>query len=275
MSTPSLTRHRLPGALGEILIDVRTGDRSAPRPAVLVIPGFKGFKDWGMFPPFAERLARAGFTAVTCNLSGSGVDDSGEFVWPGRFGANTYSHELGDIRTVVDAMTGGELGFPAVDSLGLVGHSRGGGMAILTTAGDARIGRLVTWAAIATVDRWSDEAKESWRRRGSVNIHNSRTGQDFPLGTEVLDDIEQHAHGSLDIPAAAARIRVPWLIIHGEEDETVDPADARVLHTASGGRAELLPIPATGHTFGAAHPWKGITPALDQVYQATVRWLSR
>jgi hypothetical protein len=29
-----------------------------------VLHGFKGFKDWGMFPPFADRLARAGFTAV-------------------------------------------------------------------------------------------------------------------------------------------------------------------------------------------------------------------
>ena len=46
-----------------------------PGPAVVVLHGFKGFKDWGMFPVFSERLARAGVTAVTPNLSGSGVDD--------------------------------------------------------------------------------------------------------------------------------------------------------------------------------------------------------
>jgi hypothetical protein len=40
MATPSLTRHRLPGALGEILIDVRAGGRGTPRPAVIVVHGF-------------------------------------------------------------------------------------------------------------------------------------------------------------------------------------------------------------------------------------------
>ena len=60
MATPTLTRHRVPGVLGDILIDVRAGGRATPRPAVVVVHGFKGFKDWGLWPPFAERLARAG-----------------------------------------------------------------------------------------------------------------------------------------------------------------------------------------------------------------------
>ena len=47
----------------------------------------------------AERLALAGYTAVAYNASGSGVDDSGEFVWPERFGRNTFSAELADLGT--------------------------------------------------------------------------------------------------------------------------------------------------------------------------------
>jgi len=82
MATPSLTKHVLPGALGDILIDVRAGGRESSRPAVVVVHGFKGFKDWGMFPRLAERLAQAGFSAVSFNMSGSGVDDTGEFAWP-------------------------------------------------------------------------------------------------------------------------------------------------------------------------------------------------
>ena len=85
MATPTLTRHTIPGALGEILIDVRASARRHPAPAVLVVHGFKGFKDWGMFPPFSERLARAGFAAVTPSLSGSGVDGDGRFALPDRF----------------------------------------------------------------------------------------------------------------------------------------------------------------------------------------------
>src|ERR687894_562892 len=78
MATPSLTKHSLPGALGPILLDVRASGRSVPRPAVVIVHGFKGFKDWGMFPHLADRLGLAGFTAISLNMSGSGVDDSGD-----------------------------------------------------------------------------------------------------------------------------------------------------------------------------------------------------
>ena len=126
MATPTLTRHRLPGVLGEILIDARAGGRESPRPAVVVIHGFKGFKDWGLWPSLGERMARAGFSAITFNLSGSGVDDTGEFVYPERFGHNTFSAELQDVRRVVDALAAGELGVAPPTRLGLLGHSRGG-----------------------------------------------------------------------------------------------------------------------------------------------------
>ena len=110
MATPTLTSHRLPGTLGEILVDVRAAGRDSARPAIVVVHGWKGFKDWGMFPPLAERLARAGFATITFNLSGSGVDDRGEFVWPERFGHDTFTAELEDVATVVDALARGELG---------------------------------------------------------------------------------------------------------------------------------------------------------------------
>lgn len=97
MATPILTKSVVPGALGDLLIDVRSTERAAPSPAVIIVHGFKGFKDWGSFPVFAERLARAGFSAVSVNLSGSGFDDNGEFAWPDRFGHNTFSAEQYDI----------------------------------------------------------------------------------------------------------------------------------------------------------------------------------
>ena len=110
MATPTLTKHSLPGALGPILIDVRAAGRSTPRPAVVVVHGFKGFKDWGMFPHLADRLALAGLTAVTFNLSGSGVDDAGQFSLPDRFGHNTFSAELHDLTRLLDALISGQLG---------------------------------------------------------------------------------------------------------------------------------------------------------------------
>lgn len=227
-----------------------------------------------MFPPFAERLAQAGFTAVNPNLSGSGVDDAGEFSMPERFGHNTFTAELQDTRTVIDALIGGKLGVSAPPALGLVGHSRGGGVAVLLTAQDPRVRALVTWAAIASVERWPADQQIPWRQAGSLEIRNARTGQMLPLYTDVLDDIQRH-RSELDIEAAAERIQVPWLLIHGTNDESVGFSEAELLKGASSSNtARLMPIEGGGHTFGATHPWRSSTSELESVFDATLAWLA-
>ena len=274
MATPTLTRHRVPGTLGEVLVDVRAGGRETPRPAVVVVHGFKGFKDWGLWPSFAERLARAGFSAVTLNLSGSGVDDTGEFVFPDRFGHNTFSAEVQDLRRVIDALAAGELGVAPPSGLGLLGHSRGGGIAVLQAAADSRVRALVTWAAISTVERWPAPQRAAWRAAGVEQVKNARTGQVLPLYTDVLDDIERNAD-ALDIEAAAGRIGVPWLIVHGSEDEAVALFEGQRLATAaSAAVTRFLEIGGGGHTFGAVHPWDGLTPPLERVTDATLAFFA-
>lgn len=275
MATPTLSRHRLPGYLGDVLVDVRTGDRATPRPAVLVLHGYKGFKDWGMFPPLAERLARAGFTAVSFNLSGSGVDDSGEFVFPERFGHATFTGDLGDIRLVVNALSGGGLDVAVPSSIGFLGHSRGGGLGVLVAAADRRIAALVTWAAISNVHRFAPEEVAAWRARGQMDVLNSRTGQVLPVSTDVLDDIARHGATTLDIQAAAGRVTAPWLIVHGESDATVPVAEGMALRAAGGARPELMVIPGAGHTFDTVHPWQGPTPAFTAAADATLAWFGK
>ena len=274
MATPSLTRHTLPGVLGPIAVDVRTSDRHTPRPAVVILPGFKGFKEWGMFPALAERVARAGFTAVSVNVSGSGVDDHGEFVYPDRFGHNTFSTELRDVRTLLDALERGTLGVAPTTSLGLVGHSRGGGVALLAAHADRRVRTVVTWAAIASVDRWRDRAAE-WRANGRLDIVNTRTGMVLPLYVDVLDDIEQHA-AELDIQAAAAELTVPWLLLHGSADTAGPLLEGRALAAAAVAHPpRVMVIDGADHTFGAVHPFVGITPDLAQLFDETLKWLGR
>ena len=51
--------------------DVRIPDGPPPRSAVVVVHGFKGFKDWGFFPYLCQRMAAAGHAVVSFNLSGS------------------------------------------------------------------------------------------------------------------------------------------------------------------------------------------------------------
>ena len=137
MASPIKTSFRLTGADGGTLRgDVRTAGRA--RPAVVICHGFKGFKDWGYFPVTADRLARAGFTAVSFSFSGAGVGDDGEtFNEPERFGRNTYSVQLADLDIILHALGSGALGLQP-SAVGLLGHSMGGGVTILRAARDRK-----------------------------------------------------------------------------------------------------------------------------------------
>jgi pimeloyl-ACP methyl ester carboxylesterase len=104
-------------------------------------------------------------------------------------------------------------------------------------------------------------------------VRNARTGQVLPLYTDVLDDIDRNRQ-ELDIEAAARQIAVPWLIVHGGEDDAVPPAEGERLAAAGGGHVRFMPVPGAGHTFGAAHPWRGATPELERVLDATVAFFA-
>jgi len=279
MATPIHTTFALTAADGGPLRgDVRTAAGDTARPAVVICHGFKGFKDWGFFPHLADRLARGGVTAVSVNLASSGVGPEGDrFSEPERFGHGTFGGDLRDLGQVMAALRGGRL--PGVrtapSAVGLFGHSRGGGLMVLHAAGDAGVRALVTWSAIGSPLRWGPETIRKWRADGRIEVTNQRTGEVLPLYPDVLEELEGDTEGRFDIAAAAERVRVPWLIAHGEADETVSVREAQLLHKANDERAELLVVRHGSHTFGARHPWAGTTPELEQAMDATVGWFLR
>jgi pimeloyl-ACP methyl ester carboxylesterase len=266
-----------PFTLGPLHGLVDLPEEPGERPTIVLCHGFKGFMEWGFFPYLAELLADRGFVVVRFNVAGAGMVPGEDVVSdPGAFKANTHGREMADLLAVLDA-TGGSIAPGRVDRgrLGLFGHSRGGGNAILAAGREpwrGRVRALVTWAAVATFDRYSPGQKAAWRRDGELPVVNARTGQKLALGAELLEELDRE---DLDVPAAARSVRAPWLIVHGEEDESVAVADADRLAAASSGSRELLRIPGANHRFGARRPFVGPTPHLIQAMNATQRWFRR
>ncbi len=280
MATVRTKSFALEGADGQPLRgEIRTGAARHGGPAIVICHGFKGFKDWGFFPHLGMRLARAGMTAVSFNFSGSGIGPDGEtFSEPTRFGHATFSNDLTDLDRVVTALAGGTLaeGSAAPTSFGLFGHSRGGAAAMLYAADRPMCRCLVTWAAIAETMRWDADTVRRWRVDGKLDVVNMRTGDVLPLYLDVLNDIEAHGQDRLNLMRAASAVAVPWLIVHGDVDESVPMSDAvKLYEAAQNGVAELKVIGGGTHTFGARHPWSGSTQELAEAMDLSVAWFSR
>lgn len=252
----------------------RPCDGHGPLPHVILLHGFKGFMHWGFFPELSRRIAQAGLVAVSFNTSGSGVGaDLESFTEDEAFARNTYSRELEDLDRV-RAHVREEL--PDVDRgrMGLVGHSRGGGMVLLHAARHGDYAALVTWAAIDEVDHFDEATKSEWRERGFILIPNARTGQDHRLELDALRDVERNRE-ALDILAACRRLRAPTLVVHGTEDPAVDCGAAqRIVAALPAGIGVHVPVEGAGHTFGAMHPLGDVPADLQRVLDATLEHLA-
>ena len=253
-------------------------DRRGPAPGVVFCHGFKGFAEWGFFPPLAALLAERGLAVVRFNTSGSGMrlgEDRATDLE--GFRRHTLSGELADILAVLDALPRLVSGRLDADRVALFGHSRGGALALLAAASPQwrdRLRALVTWSAIAGFDRLTDAEKRRWRERGEHVVVNLRTGQRLPMGVGLLDDLESHRE-RLDPLAAAAALRAPWLIVHGVADPTVPIAEGERLAFAAAPPARFLRVAGADHGFGAVHPFAGPNPRLVEAMNATQAWLLR
>lgn len=248
---------------------------TAPLPCVLALHGFKGFMDWGFWPEIAGQLAARGLVVVRFNFSGSGHGVEPErFSEPAAFFANTPSRELEDLARVRGALEE-ELRLPCFDParVGLLGHSLGGGVALVHAARRGDYRAVVGWAPVATFRRFPPEVEALWRRQGYVEIPNLRTQEVHRLGLGWLEDVERNA-AALDIRAACARLATPTLIVQGELDEAVARSEAETLRDAFvPGRARLEFVPGANHTFRAVHPFQGVPPDLARALALTADFL--
>ena len=260
-----------------------TGDvlypETDPHPAVLVIVhSFMAFKNWGFFPFLGEEFARRGYITILFNFSRNGVTGHGdritEFL---KFSENTFSHELQDLQVVIDRIFEGSIigEFHPSMKLVLLGHSRGGGISILTASRDNRVHGLVTWSSIASFDRWTDHQKNLWRQKGFLHLSPHNTIGPLKLGVNLLRDIEENSE-THNILHAAQKVVVPWLIIHGVNDLTVPLREGEMLfHAANSRSTEFVRLPAAGHLFNAATRTEDNYTTLESVIKITDTWIEK
>ncbi len=249
-------------------------------PVILFIHGFKGFKDWGAFPDACEDLARSGFGVVAFNLSLNGIGENRrELDRLDLFERQTFTQDLNDIKSVIEALQKGVIKDSHThlntDFLGIVGHSRGGHLAIAAAAEFEAVQCLVTWSAVANyLDFWTDEVKAAWETKGKAETVNSRTNQVMPLDKVIYDDAIENEHRVIALHRVK-ELRIPSLFIHAREDEAVPYSHSEQLHIHSAAKdKELKLIAKAGHTFGISHPFQedDFPKPFQQLLDETIGW---
>jgi pimeloyl-ACP methyl ester carboxylesterase len=247
------------------------------RGTLVICHGFKGFKDWGMFPHAGKELAD-GLDVVLFNFSHNGVgEDLENFTELEKFAKETYSRDLEDLDFLLHTIEDGKLPVkrqPLTAPIFLLGHSRGAAISLIHAFDHpTKVAGVISWNGVTQVDIYGEKEKEEMRKIGRAYIQNARTKQEMPLDRSILEDMEAHKI-RFDILERVKTSIVPIVLIQGTEDskrlregsERMTKAREDVVwHQVEGGN----------HTFNAVHPFKGETPALKDAIRLTKDWIGQ
>ena len=261
MSTMSQlsTPWQIAGAEGEPIVGDAHAPPGEPAGVVIVAHGFKGYKDYGMFPRIAETMAARGFIAHRFNFSHSGMtNEIATFERPDLFERDTWNKQVHDLRAVIDAVTAGTLDGRELPFV-LFGHSKGGVSVLLTAGryadsdGGPQPAGVVTASAPSTCNSLTPEQQQAITEQGFLVSPSSRTGQELRIGrihlAEQLEAPDDH-----DLLKVAGRIACPVLIVHGEADPTVPAACAGQIAAALRDTPRVEIVAGADHVFNTPNP---------------------
>jgi pimeloyl-ACP methyl ester carboxylesterase len=187
------------------------------------------------------------------------------------FGKNNFTIELDDLESVINYLTEEESikNEININDITLIGHSRGGGIVLLKAREDKRISKVITWAGVSDFAMRfpSGEVLETWKKNGIAYITNARTNQQMPHYFQFYLNFKENEN-RLTIKNAVQNLQIPYLIVHGSNDETVSLQEAKNLKNWNS-KNKLVIIEDANHTFGSVQPWK--TNVIPEDLQKTIK----
>lgn len=247
-----------------IACDIRYIENGHPKPILIFVHGFKGFKDWGPFNLVSEYFADRKYVFLKFNLSHNGTTPETplEFTNLEAFGENNYIIELDDLAKVIDHLFDKNFPVPPeeldLNKIFLTGHSRGGGVAIIKAAEESRIRGLATWASVDSLAPNISETELSiWKKEGVKFIYNGRTKQNMPMNYQFYERYHENQE-RLNVEKAVAGMDIPFIAFHGSEDETLSPVMLENLERWNPG-IKAQSVAGANHTFGGKHPYPART----------------
>ena len=244
-SDNSVAMHGVPSVIrngaGERIDSTYHPGGRADGPVVVIGHGVTGHKDRPFLVALAEALARADIAALRISYSGNGASE-------GRFADSKISKEVEDLGAVFDALAGRTIAY--------AGHSMGGAVGVLRASRDSRIRALVSLSAIAHTQVFAEQTFGHLTPGSGLML--GKPG--CVLTQAFLDDMRNIG----SVVPYAARVTVPWLLVHGTRDDLVPIQDTYDVYACAREPKRLVVLDGADHTFEP-----GLTPAM---VEAVVDW---
>ena len=121
-----------------IITDLYFNKTSVKKPLVIFCHGYKGYKDWGAFDLMSSNFLKANMAFLKFNFSHNGGTPNQPIDFPDleAFGNNNYTKELDDLECIINWICTTTKFKNEIDTnnITLIGHSRGGAIAIIKAA---------------------------------------------------------------------------------------------------------------------------------------------
>ena len=213
---------------------------------VVIGHGVTGNKDRPLVLALAEGLAGAGISALRFSFSGNG-DSEGTFL------DSNITKELSDLTAVIDFVE--NLGKKVI----YAGHSMGGAVGVSVASEDDRILGLVSLAGMVNTKKFAEtEFGEVTPDEGLM-----WDDEDCPLSQSFMDDLV----GINTLLEKGELIKVPWLLVHGTEDDVVLIDDTNEIYEKAGEQRSKLIIDGADHVFSEPEHMK-------KMVDGVLEWLS-
>jgi putative redox protein len=204
---------------------------SGPSIAGIFTHCFTCTKDLKAIVRISRKLAESRFAILRFDFTGLGESD-------GDFSESNFRTACDDLLAAA-AFLEQRLGSPKL----LIGHSFGGGVITAMAASIPSAAGLVTIAAPSSTEHLADNLSRQnpaivSQGEGSVEIG----GRSYLLKKQLIDDLRNQ-----DLPGQLRELKLPHLILHPREDETLPFWHAERMFEWSGGIKSLVTLDGSDH----------------------------
>ncbi len=202
---------------------------------VLIGHGLTGDKNRELVVAVAHGLAEKGWNCVRFSYSGNGDSQ-------GSYKDMCISKEVSDLKALIQHFT------KDYQKIIYIGHSMGAAVGALVVAED-KLGDIVAMVSLAGMVNTQVFCETEF---GNQVPDDSYMWDDanYPLTQTFVDDLTQIR----TVLPAVEQVEIPWLMIHGSEDDVVLPVDSEQLYQQLKGAKKHVVIEDADHSFSEHHP---------------------